>query len=406
MTWREGTNSFAYLSARDEHSAIILPFEEQSGFVQNGESFSNILRYRKDLGEQSHLGIIATDRRFTGGNGYGSLAGVDGQIRFTSSNSIRFQVINTHTREVNNPSLADSSINSMLFDDGKYTGALDGEYFRGHAITANLIRNCSDYYISAEYRELSPTFRAHTGMEPSNNVRSGMLYMNRIFRFEDNDVLETMQLSGHMGRKWNFSSVKKDEWISPEMVIVFRAGQSKVHCEYLYSNELFNDILFEDIWQFHTCFSTEPASCLRFGAHANYGHRIARHDLVMGKERRYGLWADIKPVDRFMIDTEFNYLSSEDLNTGEELFSQSILWTRFSLQLSRELSLRLVTQYNDRFEKWDFDPLLKYRINSFTLFYIGSTMDYRNALFEDYGRQGWTMTDRQYFMKLQYLFQT
>jgi hypothetical protein len=125
----------------------------------------------------------------------------------------------------------------------------------------------------------------------------------------------------------------------------------------------------------------------------------------MGKEISYGLWADIKPVDRFVINARFDYLESDDLDTGEELFSQSVFWSRLSLQLSRELSLRMVAQYNDRSEKWDFDPLLKYRINSFTLFYIGSTIDYRNAYPEDYGRRGWSLTDRQYFMKLQYLFQ-
>ncbi|MDZ7859346.1 MAG: DUF5916 domain-containing protein [Candidatus Krumholzibacteriota bacterium] len=405
MTWREGANSLAYLTAKDEHSPIILPFEEESGFVENGESYSNILRYRRDLGKQSHIGLIATDRRFAGSDGYGTLFGIDGQIRFTPSNYTKFQFLSTHTREVNKPELSDSSLNAILFDDGKHTGALDGEYFRGHAFLTQLTRSSGDYRISAEYRELSPTFRADNGMQPSNNQRSGSLYMHRIFRFEDNDLIETIELSGHTGRKWNLSGIKKDEWVSPEMVISFRRAQTKIHSEYMYSNELFNDIQFNDIWQYHTCFSTEPSAALRFGAYINYGHRIARHDLVMGKEKSYGLWANIKPIDRFIINTQFNYLTSDNLDTGDKLFSQSLFWTRFSLQLSRELSLRMVTQYNDRDDKWDFDPLLKYRINSFTLFYIGSTIDYINTFPEDYGRRGWAVTDRQYFLKLQYLFQ-
>ncbi|HMA76930.1 MAG TPA: hypothetical protein VKO43_06455, partial [Candidatus Krumholzibacteriaceae bacterium] len=321
------------------------------------------------------------------------------------SNYTKFQFLSTHTREVNKPELSDSSLDAILFDDGKHTGTLDGEYFRGHAFLTQLTRSSGDYRISAEYRELSPTFRADNGMQPSNNQRSGSLYMNRVFRFEENDLIETIQLSAHSGRKWNLSGIKKDEWVSPEMVISFRRAQTKIHSEYMYSNELFNDIQFNDIWQYHTCFSTEPSAALRFGAYINYGHRIARHDLVMGREKSYGLWADIKPVDRFIIDTKFDYLTSDNLDTGAKLFSQSLFWTRFSLQLSRELSLRVVTQYNDREDKWDFDPLLKYRINSFTLFYIGSTVDYINRSPEDYGRRGWAVTDRQYFMKLQYLFQ-
>ncbi|MBD3178162.1 MAG: hypothetical protein GF417_00425 [Candidatus Latescibacteria bacterium] len=404
VTWREDGNSIAFLTARDEHSAVILPFEERSRFVQNGESYSNILRYRRDLGDQSHIGLIATDRRFDQG-GYGTLVGVDGRIRFTPSNSAEFQLISTHTREIDSPELADSAFNATLFDGGRYTAGLDGEYFRGHAFTAGLTRSARDYWISADYKELSPTFRADNGLEPSNNQRVAAMSAGGVIRFEESALLETIELSAHGGRKWNFADIRKDEWISPDMVISFRSAQSKVHCSYMYSNELFNDIMFDDIWQFHTCFRTEPGSALRFGAHFNYGHRIARHDLVMGKERSCGAWADIKPVDCFMINTEFNYLTSDNLDSGENLFSQSVFWSRFSLQLSRELSLRLVAQYNDRFEKWDLDPLLKYRINSFTLFYIGSTIDYRDASPSDYGRRGWTMTERQYFMKLQYLFQ-
>ena len=405
LTWREDGNSIAFLTARDEHSAIILPFEEQSRFVENGESYSNILRYRKDLGDQSHLGLIATDRRFMGSEGYGTLVGVDGKVRLTKSNSMKFQFISTHTREVDRPELADSSFNAMRFDDGKYTAGLDGEYFRGHAFTAGLSRRTSDYWLSADYSELSPTYRADNGLQPSNNQRVGMLHAGGIIRFDDSDILETIELSGHTARKWNFAGVRKDEWINPELVVSLRAAQTRIHTSYMRSNELFDDIMFDDIWQFHTCFSTEPYSALRFGANYNYGHRIARYDLVMGRERSYGIWADIKPVDRFMIDTQLNYLTSDNLDTGQELFSQFVFWTRFSLQVSRELSLRLVTQYNDRYEKWDLDPLLKYRINSFTLFYIGSTIDYRDTFADRYGRTGWSITDRQYFMKLQYLFQ-
>ncbi len=125
----------------------------------------------------------------------------------------------------------------------------------------------------------------------------------------------------------------------------------------------------------------------------------------MGEQLTYGLWADIRPIDRLLIETSFNYIKSDDIDTGKRLFSQSVFWSRLSLQFSREFSMRLVTQYNDRFRKWDFDPLLTYRINSLTMFYIGSTIDYRDMNPDDYSREGWELTDRQYFMKVQYLFQ-
>ncbi len=112
LTWRNGSNSTAFLTARDEHSVIILPFEESSEFVENGKSYSNILRVRHDLGKQSHVGFLATNRIFDGG-GMGSLASVDGQIRLSKSNSFRLQFLASHTEEVDNLALVpDSAFNA------------------------------------------------------------------------------------------------------------------------------------------------------------------------------------------------------------------------------------------------------------------------------------------------------
>jgi len=125
----------------------------------------------------------------------------------------------------------------------------------------------------------------------------------------------------------------------------------------------------------------------------------------MGKEFSYGAWADIKPIDRLLISASYSYVRSDDLETDERLFSQSVFWTRFSLQISRELSVRLIMQYNDRYNAWNADPLITYRINSFTVFYLGSTLRYADFGTPEEWSGGWRLANRQYFMKLQYLFQ-
>ena len=125
----------------------------------------------------------------------------------------------------------------------------------------------------------------------------------------------------------------------------------------------------------------------------------------MGMETSYGTWANIRPLDRLLISTSYNRIFSDDLHSGERLFSQSVLRTTLSFQLSSELSARFVTQYNDRYDAWEIDPLFTYRINPFSVLYVGSTHDYRDLTMEEDGRVGWTLTDRQFFLKFQYLFQ-
>ena len=206
-------------------------------------------------------------------------------------------------------------------------------------------------------------------------------------------------------RKWNFDGVQKDEWITPNLEVQSRIASTGMHFNYLASNELFRGIQFNGIWGAHACFSTTPMDALRLSGNVNYGHRIARFDLVMGKQLDYGLTATLKPIDRLVISATFGRSESEDVDTGDELFSQSIFWSRLSLQLSRELSVRLVSQYNDRWKTWEVDPLLTYRINPLSMFYVGSTHDYREFAIAGDGREVWDLTDRQIFMKVQYLFQ-
>lgn len=404
LLMRKGKNSLAFLSALDEHSIVILPFEEESRYVANGKSWSNLLRFRRDLGEGSHMGIVATDRRFDGG-GSGTLASVDGQIRLTQSNSIEFQILGTYTDEINNPALTDSAFNEETFDDGKYTKALDGESFWGHAFEVQLGRSTGNYWLSGNYQEKSPTFRADNGFEPQNNNRLARANAGGIKRFEDSKVMENINGSLDLGRKWNFDNVQKDEWVNASIELKFRAAQTGIHSSFMASNELFGGIQFDDIWQAHTCFHTQPWEALTLGANYNYGHRIARHDLVMGKETSYGVWADIKPISRLLVAVNYNRVLSDDLDTDGRLFEQSILRLRTDLQMSRRFSIRLITQYNDRYRSWDFDPLLTYRINSLTVFYVGSTYHYREYALTEGTLEDWRLESRQYFLKFQYLFQ-
>jgi hypothetical protein len=412
MTWRKGSNSVAFLSARDDHSVITLPFEENSQFVLNGTSYSNILRAKHDLGEQSHLGLIATDRRFESG-GSGSLVGIDGRIRLSASNSFQFQYVASHTEEVDDPSLS-NGFNDDTFDNGKYTAGLNGETFWGQAIYAALSRSTANYWFGTEYWDRSPTFRADNGFETSNSWRLGSAWMGGILRFDENKYIENINGSMNLARKYNYDDVLKDEWINLEHQIRFRSAQGSIHTRYMYSNELFRGIQFDNIWLVHNCFSLQPWGSLQFGGYYDYGHRIARGPRVMGKETVTGIWADIKPIDRLMISSSLNHIFSNDLDTDEELFSQTVLRSRWSLQITRELSARLVLQYNDRYwdyvnnrfyDGWDIDPLITYQINPFSIIYIGSTHDYRDLTQRWHGHDGWTHTDRQFFMKVQYLIQ-
>ncbi len=65
-----GKTNYGVLAAYDMHSTILLPFEERSFVTVNGKSSNVFGRVRTDFGEGTHLGFVATDRRYDdGGNG-------------------------------------------------------------------------------------------------------------------------------------------------------------------------------------------------------------------------------------------------------------------------------------------------------------------------------------------------
>ncbi|MBU8871634.1 MAG: carbohydrate binding family 9 domain-containing protein [Gemmatimonadales bacterium] len=404
ITGRKGKSNVAFLSARDDHSVIILPFEESSEFVLNGESFNNILRFRQEFGNQTYLGTVATDRRFYGG-GSGTLAGLDGKLRLTQNDALEAQVLLSHTKEVDNIGLTPDWDGSETFDGGKYTSILDGEIFDGHAAYASYERYTSNFGFDLDYWHRSPTFRADAGFEPGNNSRTTFFNTYYAFRFEDqSSLLERVMPSLNYGLKWNFDGTRKDEWADGSLSVNLRKYQTSFHARGMMSNEQFHGIQFDDIWLAHICGQSIPNKNLSLGGNIDYGHRVARREDVMGKEMNWGFWFTGQFGDRIRISNTFNRVKSDHLDTGEKLFSDYITRSTMSFQASRELSIRLIMQYRDSSKAWEVDPLVSYRINALSTFYVGSSREYRDLELQANGVDGWRLTDRQYFVKLQYLF--
>ncbi|MCI0694308.1 hypothetical protein L0337_20155 [candidate division KSB1 bacterium] len=122
-------------------------------------------------------------------------------------------------------------------------------------------------------------------------------------------------------------------------------------------------------------------------------------DPVLGRGADFQAWATIKPMQRLIIQPEYSY-SKLNYPDGRNIFRGYILRTRVNYQFTRELFLRLITQYNDFSRGFNVEPLLSYKLNAFTIFYIGSTHQYLDL---DPNRNDLTQTSRQFFMKFQYL---
>jgi len=402
LTGRSGGTSYALLTARDEHSPIVVPFEERSRLVLNGESLSNILRVKHDLGDQTHIGLLATDRRYDGG-GSGSVAGLDTRVRFDKMHQVELQALASFTEEPDD-TLMTEGFNETTFDGGRHTEGFDGETFSGHGLYASFERDGDRWSYDLDYWDRSPTFRADNGREVSNSRRSAFVNTDYLFRFEDSPHLEWVQPLLVVGRIWNYDGRLKEENLSLNLSFRLRHAQTSSHARYRASSEVFEGVSYDGLWHWHICANSRPSDLIAYGGSANYGNQVAYGERAVGRQSDYAVWCDLKPADRMLLEASISYAHSKALHDDMFYYKGYVARAKLTLQLTRELSTRLVVQYNDFAKRWEADPLLTYQIDPFSIFYIGSTRDYGLVSPGAADEETWRLTDRQYFMKLQYLF--
>jgi hypothetical protein len=404
LTLRSGGTSVEYLAARDDHSPLLLPFEEGSFVGQTGRSFTDILRVQEDFGRDSHVGATLTDRRLEGGPGSSSVFGPDFKLYLGRHETFQYQLLASHTRE---PDAAGptASLAGITFDRGKHTAVFDGESYWGYAQYARLAEDSRYWQLHLQYESYSPTFRAQNGFVPQNDKRR-LFLSPHVTAYPLNGWLEQVDADVALVKSWNFAGVGKEAYMQP-YVLAHLTGQTQVKLDYFLGNERLRGTELRGIGRWEAVLSTGFTQQLSLGADVLWGEFAARNLAVpvVGNGSDIRLFATLKPVSRLVLEptVEFSRLHRK---SGESLYKGWIFRSRNSLQFTRSLFMRLIVQYDDFAKQLDVEPLLTYRINPFTLFYIGSSLgyhDYAPQLLASPESAGLRPDARQFFAKFQYL---
>jgi len=440
---RTERNSIGFMTALDENSPYSAPFEEEGSVIDAGKSYVNVLRGQRTFGNSNQVGFMLTDRRFEGG-GSGSIATVDGRIRLTPALAILGQFIVSHTAEPDHfthyldsllaatPDSLDRNVRDSVlndrkwFDFGRYTEALDGESYYGHALIAEIRRFGRDWTFMWDYNEVSPSYRTQTGYDPWNNQRNSFVDFHYNF-YPEKSIFVNITPEINVDGRWNFEGIRKWRHATISLNSALRVAQTSIGIAYSRGEELWGGIQYNGLWSARFSTDCRLSDMVGTGFNLSFSRNPALSVGLSGDENSLSAYAELKPLDRLTIVPTTSYVRSSDVNQGVELFRQFIGRTRLELQLNTRLSVRLVVQYNDlkmrytfpgaenwpvadlpvyKSKRWDIDPLITYRISPFSLFYIGSTQDYNDLNTDPDKSSNWRITERHFFMKLQYLFQT
>jgi hypothetical protein len=410
FTGRMGKNNVGFLFAYDNNSPYMIPLDQSNLLFNAGKSAVNVLRWTRSLGGVSRIGFMLNDRRFED-NGSNTILSLDGRFRWAKYYSVNFQFIGTHTKEQNNPALTADDVGYLsyfgfdtTFNKGKNTIALDGESFYGSAFIIDFYRRARNLNITVDYNQLDRTYRTETGYDPVINHRTLNPSASYTFYFKKG-LMSRVVPSIWKFNRWDFDGHSENDGIGLGLDCALSVAQAGFGFNYRSAKNAYNGKTYDGIREISGYFNGLPIPQVALYLQLARSKDISYRYEELGNATDIMANAQIKPIDRLIIEPTYQYSRMSDIETGDEFFSGYIARVKFQYQATTAMSIRLVTQYNDFSQSWDIDPLLTYRLSSFSVFYIGSTYDYIKLSPNTIQPQKWEMLSRQFFMKLQYLFQ-
>ena len=168
-------NSIYFLQATDTDSPYLAAGQYRSFLGNAGKSKVTIGRFKKNLGNKSHIGLIATNRDYQIG-GSGSVVEFDSLINFLDDYILDLNYAKSDTQE--------GQIDFIGSEDtfAGRTYAMDGESFSGVAKNFRLRRAVDQSNWGVRFKDVSPTYRAHVGFVGRNDYKSRNYWYGRTYR--------------------------------------------------------------------------------------------------------------------------------------------------------------------------------------------------------------------------------
>lgn len=423
VTGKSGKTEFGYLTSYDKNTPFIIPFAQGSDVLTTDRtSLSNIFRIKHTIKDESYIGFIMTDREvnkdgpFTmkllnfnsyknnkaqllNVDGYNRAFGIDGKYCFWKNYILDFQVMKYITKEINYPEYDDTG----TFDKGKYTKALDGEYFTGYQNYAILTRSARSWNFNISYRDVSPTGRRDNGYLGNNDFREIATWQGYVF-YPDSKIFLRIQPQIYTYITSFYDGTPREQFFRPSVYFQFGKQISLSTGFMLVNNEKYGGVFHEGVRRGYINFNINTLKLITFGGYAELGKFIIRSENPsIGYGMDIEFWSTFKPFNNVMMENNYVYYELSKGYGGEKVYAGYILRNTTSYNFTKDITLRLITEYNTFSGSLYLNPLGSYRPNPFTIFYFGFT-DIFNDTDTPNGQPRYVLSDRQFFLKMQYLF--
>ena len=379
ITGKIGKTTIGFMSAYDENPTYIdFPGAnyETEDEEDESKSFVNVFRLRRDLFEESYIGFILTDKELgrswdTLANNYNRVAGIDGQFKFKNYYRMSFQIVGSQSKV------------------GKDKTDIVP------ALSFNFSRQARHLQVSVDYNSLPPDFEASLGFFRRKDIKSLSSRISYAF-LPQNDFIISIRPSFEYRRIYDFDNTLTDEQFN------FSAFISGWRNSMLWGNfrstlEQYEGIDFKTK-TYMVNLSSDPLSWISGNISYSFGEGIYYSDTpYLGYKTSASLRLTLKPLTnlRLFYTASNNKFFKE--RGGERVYDINIISQRISFQISRTLSLRLITDYNDYYKDLYNSILLSWELRPGTVFYLGVDDNQEQDDSGIFRKQG-----RYYFIKFSY----
>ncbi|HEX6982315.1 MAG TPA: sugar-binding protein [Balneolaceae bacterium] len=400
FTQKTSNFTLAFLTAYDRNAPFIVPGLFGSSLVRSDiNAYSNVARGKYNLGSESFIGGLLTTRNQDQAFNY--VGSIDWDIKLADHYYFGGQVGYSTTKELNNLALFDEQ---RTLGNTSFDAAFNGEQYDGTLVTAEVSREAQYYNFEFVYTSFSPTFQTQSGF--INNVdRRQFGWSQSVSYYPDTKWLS--QGSFNVSGDWiyDFSGQFMERYIFLRLSNTL-AGQTNLSISFLPLNdERFRGEFFTGMHRIMVDLSSQALDALTIGGHYQTGRYVYRTaNPVMGHGYNFSISATLEPTSRFELSLDYNYATLSSLDDSETFYSGDIIRLNSQFNFSRKLFARFIAQYDSFSDQLQLYPLVYYKLNPFTKFYIGMTDNLNRYDSPIYN--GFKEVQRQFFVKFQYLIRS
>ncbi len=406
ITGKEGANALGLYAARDEVTSLIVPGSQESDSGSLAvESTAAVFRYRRDVLDNSTVGLLVTDRE---GSGYfNRVFGVDGRLRLTSTDTVTFQVLGSST-QYNKPLFEELWVEEEEDDDeDEEVLVLPEGVINDWSHELRYEHRTRDWDASVSHSRLGRNFRADLGHISRVGFQRFALGAGRNWYGDSSDLITRFSVDSTYSQIDELDGGLLERELESG-VRIQGAMQSSLMYEFVFKQENYED-LSADMSSHFMRGSIRPYGDLdiemefSFGDAIDYSHAREGSRISLTPELTLNLGRYL----RINFDHEYTRFTVE----GGRLYLANVSQARIVYQFNARMFFRSILQYidirrNQALYEDEIDPISKrlftqllfsYKLNPRTVLFLGYSENY-----QAYQDIDFLQADRTFFMKIGY----